>query len=327
MILQRFVGRNVGEALARVESELGRNALIVDTIAEPGHATILAREAAHVDKQSEPLPRRRRTRETTPGRGAFAEIEARMHSTGLSQRVIDVVFRAVSGIDATILERGSPALAGVVQRILAGLLTTHTARPRHLALVGSTGVGKTTTLAKLASLASIEHGESVAILTTDTYRIAAVEQLRAFADMLDVPFRVAFTPQDLRAGLREFSDHDRVFVDTSGRSPRDRKSLRAMRGLLCYGSIETALCLPAGCRRQDAEDAVAAFGPFEPRSLLLTKWDETRVPGEVIGLAIEHGTPVSYVTDGQRVPEDIRVARATDIAAEITSAKTTMEPE
>ncbi|HHI79411.1 MAG TPA: hypothetical protein ENK02_05485 [Planctomycetes bacterium] len=186
--------------------------------------------------------------------------------------------------------------------------------PRAVALVGPTGVGKTTTLAKLAAQASIHQDLSVGIISTDTFRIAAVEQLRAFAEMMGAPFRVAFTPQDLRAALRELQHHDRIYIDTTGRSPKDAASLKAMRGFFAELPIEVHLCLSAGTRRRDLVATLRAFEPFEPRYIALTKWDETLAPGEALSLAIERNLPLSWITNGQNVPEDLLPAEGNILA-------------
>jgi flagellar biosynthesis protein FlhF len=139
--------------------------------------------------------------------------------------------------------------------------------------------------------------------------------MRAFSDMLQARFEVILTPNDLRRALREFGDCDRVFIDTTGRSPFDEASISAMAGALSDDAIHPALCIPAGLRAQDARLVMDGFAPFEPEHMIITKWDETTAPGETLSLAIEHECPISYITVGQEVPDDIVEADAGVLAA------------
>ena len=188
------------------------------------------------------------------------------------------------------------------------------ALPRAVALVGPTGVGKTTTLAKLAGRLRLDESEEVILVTLDTYRVAAVEQLRAYADMLDVPFHVTFTPQDLRDVVRNAPSHARVLVDTTGRSPRDLAHLTQLRGFLGGGNVASWLVLAAPARPSCLLDAAERFGALTPGGLVLTKLDETDAIGEVLGFAMEQPMPVMFTTAGQEVPEDIDPAPPSALA-------------
>src|SRR6185503_6163474 len=145
---------------------------------------------------------------------------------------------------------GDPALPGMASRVLAGLIRTVPASevPRTLVLVGPTGVGKTTTIAKLAARARRDEGKTVALITLDLHRAAAVEQLRTFADMLQVPLEVAFTPADLRRALHAHAHADRIFVDTAGRSPKERDALTHLARVFTDLPVSRVLCVPAAAR-------------------------------------------------------------------------------
>ncbi len=336
MILRKVVGRTMAEALERVRKEVGPEAIIVETSFAGGVATVIAKREANQANQAPANPWRGTPydRDRPEPKLVFPEgfrpFAESMAEFGISQKLIKVLLRAVKGLDPHLLKKGSPSLRAVLRRVLAGLIPTAglgsssagrialggKAIPtsKALALVGPTGVGKTTTLAKLAAQATIHEDMSVGIISTDTFRIAAVEQLRAFAEMMGAPFRVAFTPQDLRAALREFQHHDRIFIDTTGRSPKDAASLKAMRGFFADMPIQVHLCLSAGTRRRDLLATLRAFEPFEPSYLALTKWDETVAPGEALSLAIERNLPLSWITNGQNVPEDLLPAEGTIIA-------------
>jgi flagellar biosynthesis GTPase FlhF len=312
MLLRRFQGPTLPDALAEVERHCGAGALLVETRRTPKGYLVVAARAP----QARPQPAR-----ATGGRtwtAGFAPLARRALAFGLGETVLAAVEDAMAGTRVHLGRAGDPAVAGIAARILKALIKvedTATSPWRVTALVGPTGVGKTTTLAKLAARAQRERGESVAIVTVDTYRVAAVEQLRAYADMLGVPFEVAFTPLDLKRAMQRFAAADRVFVDTSGRSPFDAEALAQTRGTLEGARPACLLCLPAGARRPDVAAATAAFEPLGVDAVVLTKWDETRVPGEALSTCIEQGLPLAHVTTGQEVPQDIVRADAGALAA------------
>jgi flagellar biosynthesis protein FlhF len=312
MFLRRIEAPTMADALSRVERECGAGALLVETRRTAKGFLVVAAQAPVMRPAS---ARRAGAAAFTPGFTALAE---RALAFGLSATVLRAVEDAMLGTKVNLTRAGDPAVAGIAARILKALIKVEDSSApafRVTALLGPTGVGKTTTLAKLAARAQREHGESVAIVTVDTYRVAAVEQLRAYADMLAAPFEVAFTPLDLKRALRRFAGVDRVFIDTSGRGPFDQQALAQTRGTLEGARPACLLCLPAGMRRVDAEASVAAFEPLGLDALALTKWDETKVPGETLSLCIEQGLPLAHVTVGQEVPADIVSADAGALAA------------
>ncbi len=316
MILRRITGRTMAEALARVEKEIGRDALIIESGFRNGKAMLLVRRESPSSPPSGNDGRSRiRPASTRAWPEGFRPLGEHLLDRGLSDRVVGVLLEAIRGLDPFLCEKGDPSLPGVLRKILGGLLKERN-RPegKVMAMVGPTGVGKTTTLAKLAARAVHERGERVAILTTDTFRIAAVDQLKAFADMCGASFRVVFSPADLREALKEAHSSDRVYIDTTGRSPKDAVSLQALRNWFKNLPIDVHLCLPCTGKRRDLLKTIRAFGVFRPDAFLLTKWDETENPGEAVSLMIEQDLPLSFVTDGQRVPEDIRRARPADLA-------------
>lgn len=325
MLLKRIEAKTLPEALARVRSECGDDALVVETRpTRAGFLVIAARATA-------PAPAPVRDQAGGIGRLAkwtrgFAPLADKATEFGLSDEILRAVEKALLGTRVDLSRPGDPAVPTLATKVLAALVRTEPAiegtdgdeatlrRFRTLALVGPTGVGKTTTLAKLAARAK-NRGERIAIVTLDTYRMAAVEQLRAFADLLDAPFTVAFTPTDLRRTLRENAGCDRIFVDTTGRSPRDREAMPLLEGNLRAGECSSLLCLAAGTRRRDCEIVLDAYEPLGIDAVCLTKWDETSGPGEALAAAIARGLPVSHVCTGQEVPADILPADALQLAA------------
>lgn len=321
MLLKRFEAETLPKALEHLRSECGEDALIVETRStRHGYLVVAAdpdatqNERDQAGRLSTPTPRR-----WTRG---FEPVAQKAAEFGLSPRILAAVEKALLGTRIELGRAGDPALGSMCKRILTALLPTESrfeGRPVHddfgaITVVGSTGVGKTTTLAKLAARAVADQ-QDIAIVTLDTYRVAAVEQLRAFADLLDAPMDVAFTPQDLRRCLKQHQHRDRVYIDTTGRSPLDRNSMSALGSILASRETARMLCLPAATRRHDALVAIEAYDRFGIDGVCLTKWDETTMPGEALSTIAEHGIPLSHLGTGQEVPADILVADTMDIAS------------
>ncbi len=180
-----------------------------------------------------------------------------------------------------------------------------------VALVGATGVGKTTTIAKLAARYALKHGSaSVAMVTTDGYRIAAHEQLRTYGRILDIPVRIANTHAELVEALKLLSDRALVLVDTAGMSQRDMRLSQQFQMIKnSTPGIKTYLVLSATTHRAGLREIAKAFGEINLDGCILTKLDETTSLGGALSAVMEHSLPVTYVSDGQRVPEDIHIAR------------------
>lgn len=184
-----------------------------------------------------------------------------------------------------------------------------------VALVGPTGVGKTTTLAKIAALSALFGKKKVAVVTADTYRIAAVEQLRTYAEIIGVPCEVAYAPVEMRQALASHEVCDLVLIDTAGRSPRSGMHMAELKAFLEAARIDEAhLVLSMTTRPRDLLEIVERFSPCGVNRLIFSKLDETTRLGALLGVASSVKIPVSYVTYGQNVPEDIEVADASHLA-------------
>jgi flagellar biosynthesis protein FlhF len=180
---------------------------------------------------------------------------------------------------------------------------------RVISLVGPTGVGKTTTIAKLAANLRLREQRRVGLITVDTYRIAAVEQLRAYAEIIDLPMEVVATPREMREALVRLSDAEIILVDTAGRSPQDAVQLQELKTMLqeCHAD-EVHLVLSAVGATSHLQRIVERFSPVGTNALLVTKLDEVTGLGNVLPVLRSAGLPLSYLTCGQSVPDDIVVA-------------------
>ncbi|MGB7325555.1 MAG: flagellar biosynthesis protein FlhF [Rubripirellula sp.] len=200
---------------------------------------------------------------------------------------------------------------------------------RVVALVGPTGVGKTTTVAKLAAGFRIEARRRVGLLTIDTFRIAAVQQLKAYAEIMDLPMEVVENESQMQPALDRLGDVDLVLIDTAGRSPRSDARIDQLVGMLHSAQPdETHLVLSSNSSASVIRSTLDGFAPVQPTSAILTKLDETPHTAGVLSAiaASDHfaGIPLSYVTNGQQVPDDIAVAEPEYLLSRLLPARMTL---
>jgi len=187
--------------------------------------------------------------------------------------------------------------------------------PKIVALVGPTGVGKTTTIAKLAANFALKEGCKVALLTADTYRISAVEQLKTYADIIGIPIDIIYTPDELKASIYRHRDKSLILIDTAGRSPSNQYQLAELQALLEIDPyIETHLVLSTTTKYKDALETVRKFSVCSPQKFLFTKVDEASNLGTIFNLLYTFPTSLSYVTTGQNVPDDFELVNPKKLA-------------
>lgn len=208
-------------------------------------------------------------------------------------------------------------LRGMVEgevRCAAPIVATPGQR-RVVALVGPTGVGKTTTIAKLAANFRLRDGIRMGLVTVDTYRIAAVEQLRTYAEIIDLPMKVVTSPREMRRALDELSGLDLVLIDTAGRSPRDELKIQELKSLLAEAQVdEVHLVLSLVASPKSLQATAEKFAAAGTTAMILTKLDEAVGMGSLLSVARRVPLPVSYLTTGQDVPDDIEHASPRRVA-------------
>ena len=251
-------------------------------------------------------------------------------SEDLARELLERVRQQLPSHEAIDLERLRLCAAELLEReiTVGGPIQVTAGQCRLVALVGPTGVGKTTTIAKLAANYRLREKRRVGLITVDTYRIAAVEQLRTYADIIDLPMEVVSTPGEMRQAVEPLAELDLVLLDTAGRSPADEARIAELKSLLAEARPdEVHLVLSSVAGASSLAKTAERFAEVGTTSLLLTKLDEASSLGNLLPLLRSSKLPLSYVTDGQNVPEDIAPAESRRLARTILGlAKPAAEP-
>ncbi|WP_084457039.1 flagellar biosynthesis protein FlhF [Desulfogranum mediterraneum] len=274
----------------------------------------LTRQISSLQPQAAPAKASVKPDFTVPGRPAQGNhpLLGMLEEYGLNQATQAAV---AAQADEILYSAGSGKeldLHSVVKGVIARMITTqkllHTKirEQQRISLVGPTGVGKTTTIAKMAANYLSRFGGRIALITIDTYRIAAVEQLKVYGEIMRLPVEVVIKPEDLDQALERFQDYDLILVDTAGRSPRNRGDLEEMAAFLRpQHNISNHLLLSATTRERELHDTINNFSILPISTFLFSKLDECEQLGVILNIHSAHHTPISYLTNGQRVPEDI----------------------
>lgn len=203
----------------------------------------------------------------------------------------------------------------IMRQVTVAEIVENGHRPKVAIFVGPTGVGKTTTIAKLAAINAIKGKKKVALVTLDTYRIAAVEQLKVYARIIGIPVHVAGSSGDFAKTVAGIKGVDLVLVDTAGRGQKDRMHMEELGQIYSSGiPVETHLVISATAKEKDTMDIIRRYKDVKVDRLLFTKLDETTTYGGIFNAVIASGKPVSYLTTGQSVPEDIEAATSERVA-------------
>lgn len=218
-------------------------------------------------------------------------------------------------------------LACVYQKIILKLGQTQTIgfekddkKPKVVFFVGPTGVGKTTTIAKLSSKLILEEKKKIAILTSDTYRIAAVEQIKTYANILSIPVEVVYEPKDLDKIIPKYKEYDYILMDTAGRSHKNKEQVDDLKSIYEYFnnySVITYLVLSATTKYIDLKKITDLYNDISDYNLIFTKLDETDAIGNILNIKLDTGKALSYVSYGQNVPDDIEIMNPQIIAKQL----------
>ena len=177
---------------------------------------------------------------------------------------------------------------------------------KYINVLGPTGVGKTTTIAKMAARAVLEKKKKIGFITTDTYRIAAIEQLKTYAALLQAPVEVVYNAEDYATAIKKLAHLDLIFIDTAGRNYREAKYVNDLKALINFNEqAESYLVLALTAKQKDLESIIEQFKNLKIEKFIFTKLDETNSIGTMFNLMIKYNKGLAYYTNGQEVPEDI----------------------
>ncbi|MCC7381324.1 MAG: hypothetical protein IT384_05815 [Deltaproteobacteria bacterium] len=328
MRLRKFQADTIVDAVSRVKAELGPDAIIVSTrevrkgLLGTAVEVTAALDDAELGLDLESAPRSGPTTSTTGARPVLGDADVERILTPLRSELRTLRARIPSPTSSaeTAMQREIAALRTTLARVVPGWPTEEPAletlalsgsvakgsSARVVALVGPTGVGKTTTIAKLAAREALGRGRMVALVSVDTYRVGGEEQIRTFADLIGARLVVVRRLEALAATLDDLAGYGRVYVDTAGRSPRDHAAITELAGALSgTHEVEAHLALPAASSRRATDIWVERWRGAPLRRLLFTKLDEADAPDELVRAPARHRLPVSFVATGQRVPEDL----------------------
>jgi flagellar biosynthesis protein FlhF len=286
--------RQEGKAPVRLEAEVRRLGRLVEQA--------LQRNELDEAGLGEPISRRRR----------------QLRDQGIAPRILDaILLEAAERLDLP-ARHDAEAVDESLQAAIAARIRT--AAPKIpdgsiVALVGPTGAGKTTTLAKLAARCRLDRGQSVGLITMDTYRIAAVDQLRTYAEIIDVPLATVISPGEMARAVHDMQGRDVILIDTAGRSQKQADQLRRLGAFVnAAGPDQVHLVAPASGSTAWLDQVAEAFGPVGADRLILTKLDEAVALGAAVNLSQQRPLALSYVTTGQDVPQEIEPADAERLA-------------
>ncbi|HZO89470.1 MAG TPA: flagellar biosynthesis protein FlhF [Chthonomonadaceae bacterium] len=251
----------------------------------------------------------------------FPELYQRLVEAGVSEALASDLLDSLPDFSAWSPQAQQPMAESALRDLIAhrvasaGPIALTPGQLKAVALIGPTGVGKTTTIAKLAAHFSLVERKRVALLTVDTYRIAAVEQLKTYSQIIDIPISVAYSQAEVLPAVAQYADHDLLLIDTAGRSQRNMMQVGELKTLLEAVNCETHLVLSAPVKERDMLDAAQRFSAARVDRLLFSKLDETSTYGTLLNVADRTGIPLSYLTTGQKVPEDIEIADGSKLAS------------
>ncbi len=251
----------------------------------------------------------------------FAWLQDKMEYQGIAPAIMLDLMHQLRELHEITGDTTSPEqLTGLLVELMAhriacaGPIQLAPHRLKTVALIGPTGVGKTTTIAKLAAHYALMERKKVALLTIDTYRIAAVEQLKTYSQIIDLPLCVAHSVNDIAPALSQFANYDLLLVDTAGRSQHNTPQIEELKPYIEALRCETHLVLASPTKESDLLETARRFSTMRLDRILFSKLDETSTYGTILNVSDRVGIPLSYITTGQKVPEDISIAEPSSLA-------------
>jgi len=337
MQIKRFEARDMQEALRQVKEVLGPEAIILSTktVKKPGDRYRLAKPSIVEVVAATDLPVAEPAKScgkppavfpskapTKKGSGTIPEdpFLQKILSTGLSPEFVGGLAEEIKALGQGSREGRTPetCLGYLRWKLMEAVEVTgpEVAGTKIWSFIGPTGVGKTTTLAKMAAHFSLRFSKKVSLITIDTYRIGAIEQLKTYARILRLPLEIAPGREELQEILRRNSHQDLLLIDTAGRNPYQPGQLEELKNFLTADPrVENHLVLSATTKDLDLAQIVQRFSLLPIQSYIFTKIDETEEYTSLFNQLVRYKRPLSYLTNGQRVPEDIELATKGRVAS------------
>ncbi len=354
MKVKKYRGESMQEAIVKVKSDLGSDAIILHTrkFKKGGFfglfTTKMVEVTATVDDNKDTKYLKE---ELNKMKGVMADLigeikedkKRRVYSTvnslinnlveslwkiGFNRNTAKELAQKISNkIDNCNFDNGqlNKKLKELLQEELEGIISSiepiemESEKTKVVALTGPTGVGKTTTLAKLAAKFSLFEDKTVGLITADTYRIAAVEQLKTYSEIINLPLEVVFSPNELEDAIKGYEGYDLVLVDTAGRSQNNQVHVSELKGFISNSSIdEVYLVISATTKLTDLNKIIEIYNEINVDRLIITKVDETDSLGIIFEAVKKANKPLSYITVGQDVPEDIKLPEKDKLIEDIS---------
>jgi flagellar biosynthesis protein FlhF len=247
--------------------------------------------------------------ENSSGSLGKSKLQLKLENSDLNESVIKKIIRNMDCIEEDIDEEEK-------LKIAVGDMIKVDTKPLEnvVVLVGPTGVGKTTTIAKLAGRISLIEKKSVGLITIDTYRIGAVEQLRTYADIMNIPFKVVLTIKDMEKAVEDMKKCDVILVDTTGRNSKNKMQISELRAFIDKLNTENIhLVMSCTTKNRDIDVIVNGYKELRYSNVIITKLDETSTYGSILNILEVAKKPISFVTTGQNVPEDIKNMNSSEL--------------